>query len=153
MEARGAVRSGDTFTMSALSRHSLEDISEELIERLYLTQQHVFTEFISTMTEEQRAHAALVCYGRVHLREIALVIAATCERAALIEAAGKIMGDILFTQARAATPVSSHPVSRKPKITLASMASTVALDAATRAAIVEPEGSEADAEDDEPPAP
>jgi hypothetical protein len=153
MEARSTVRAGDSFIMSALSPHSPEDVSEELIGRLYSTQQHVFSEFISTMTEEQRAHAALVCYGRVHLREIALVLAATCERTALIEAAGKIMGDILFTQARAATPVSSHSVSRKPKITLASVASTVALDAATRAAIAEPEDSEADAEDDESSAP
>jgi hypothetical protein len=153
MEASGAVPVDDSFIMSALSPHSPEDISEGLIERLYLTQQHVFTEFISTMTEQQRAHAALVCYGRVHLREIALVLAATCERTALIEAAGKIMGDILFTQARAATPISSHSGSRKPKITLASVASTVALDAATRMAIAEPEDSEADAEDDESPAP
>jgi hypothetical protein len=153
MEARSAVCAGDTFIMSTLSRHSPENISEELIERLYLTQQHVFTDFISSMTEEQRAHAALVCYGRVHLRQIALIIAATCERAALIEAAGRIMGDILFTQARAATPMSSHAVSRKPKITLASVASTVALNAATRAAIAEIEDSEPEAEADEPSAP
>jgi hypothetical protein len=139
--------------MSALPFHSPEDISEVMIERLYLTQQHVFTEFISTMTEEQRANAARACYGRVHLREIALAIAATCERAALIEAAGKVMGDILFTQARTAMPMSPHSISRKPKITLASVASTAALEAAARASPAEPEDSEADAEADEPRAP
>ena len=150
MEARSVGGTGNSFTMSSLSRHSPEDISEQLIGRLYLTQQHVFAELMSTMTEEQRAHAALACYGRVHLREIALVIAATCERAALIEAAGKLMGDILFTQARTATSVPSYSVSRKPKITLASVESTIASDAAARAAIAEPEDSEPEAEVGEP---
>jgi hypothetical protein len=139
--------------MSSLSRHSPEDISEELIGRLYLTQQHVFAELLSSMTEEQRAHAALACYGRVHLREIALVIAATCERGALVEVAGKLMGDILFTQARTATSLPSHSVSRKPKITLASVYSATVLDAATRAAIAEPEDSEPEADLGEPGAP
>jgi hypothetical protein len=133
--------------MSSLSRHSPDDISEELIGRLYLTQQHVFAELLSSMTEEQRAHAALACYGRVHLREIALAIAATCERGALVEAAGKLMGDILFTQARTATSLPSHSVSRKPKITLASV------DSATHAAIAEPDDGEPEADDGEPGAP
>jgi hypothetical protein len=136
--------------MTSLSRLSPEDISEELIGRLYLTQHHVFAELMSSMTEEQRAHAALAFYGRVHLREVALVIAATCQRAALIEVAGKIMGNILFTQARTATSVPSHSVSRKPKITLASVDSANVLDAATRAAIAEPEDSEPEADVGEP---
>jgi hypothetical protein len=114
--------------MSPLSLSSSEDISEELIERLYLTQQDIFTEFISGMTERQRADTAIAFYGRVHLREIGLAIAAICDRSTLIEAAGKVMGDILFTQARSGMAAPSSAWSRKPKITLASMASIVALD-------------------------
>ena len=129
--------------MSPLSLSSSEDISEELIERLYLTQQDIFSEFVSTMTERQRADAAIACYGRVHLREIGLAIAAMCERATLIEAAGKVMGDILFTQARSGMAVPSPAWSRKPKITLASTASIVALDTSSH-----PDDCEPDEEDD-----
>ena len=128
MDARSVLHTGATFPMSPLSLSSSEDISEELIERLYLTQQDIFTEFISTMTERERADTAIAFYGRVHLREIGLAIAAICERGTLIEAAGKIMGDILFTQARSGMAAPSRDWSRKPKITLASMASIVALD-------------------------
>jgi hypothetical protein len=112
--------------MSPLSLSNSEDISEELIERLYTSQQDIFTEFISGMTERQRADTAIAFYGRAHLREIGLAIAAKCERETLIEAAGKIMGDILFTQARSGMAAPSRPWSRKPQITLASMASMVA---------------------------
>jgi hypothetical protein len=128
MDARSVLHTGATFPMSPLSLSSSEDISEEMIERLYLTQQGIFTEFVSRMTERERADAAIAFYGRVHLREIGLAIAAKCERETLIEAAGKVMGDILFTQARSGMAVTSEPWSRKPKITLASMASSVALD-------------------------
>jgi hypothetical protein len=127
MDARSVPHTGASFPMSPLSLSSSEDISEELIERLYLTRQDIFTEFISTMTERERADTAIAFYGRVHLREIGLAIAAICERGTLIEAAGKIMGDILFTQARSGM-AAPRDWSRKPKITLASMASIVALD-------------------------
>jgi hypothetical protein len=129
--------------MSPLSLSSSEEIPEELIERLYSTQQDIFTEFIATMTEQERAQAAIAFYGRVHLREIGLAIAAKCERATLIEAAGKIMGDILFTQAQSGMAVPSRAWSRKPKVTLASMASIVALDTPRH-----PNDCEPDEEDD-----
>ena len=143
MDAWVALHAAATLPMRSLSSHSSEDIPEELIERLYLTQQDIFTEFVSTMTERERAHAAIACYGRVHLREIGLAIAAMCEKATLIEVAGKIMGDILFTRARVGMPVPSHPGSRKPKITLASIASIVALDTQR-----DPNDCEPDEEDD-----
>jgi hypothetical protein len=119
---------GENFSMTVLPLRSPDIICEELIGRLYLTHQHSLAEFVSAMSEEQRASIALFCYAKTHLREIALGIAATCERAALIEAAGKIMGDILFTQSRErSAPVSPHSISRKAKITLATVASAVAL--------------------------
>jgi hypothetical protein len=125
--------------MSPHSLSSSEEIPEELIERLYTTQQDIFAEFIATMTERERAHAAIAFYGRVHLREIGLAIAAKCERETLIEAAGKVMGGILFTQARSGMAVPSSAWSRNPKITLASTASIVALDTSSHSNDCEPD--------------
>lgn len=129
--------------MPALSLRSPASICEEVIERFYTSHQHGLAEFVSTMSEEERVNAAVYCYGRVHLRNIALAIAATCDRAALIEAAGKIMGDILFSQSREPSePVKRRAALGRPTITLASLASSVALDDAARTTMDEPEESE-----------
>jgi hypothetical protein len=131
--------------MTVLPLRSPESICEEVIERFYSPQQLGLTEFVSALSEDQRVSAAVFCYGRVHLRDIALVIAATCDRAALIEVAGKIMGDILFTQSRkSSTPVQRRWASRKPTVTLASVASAVALDRVARTTIADPEDGEAE---------
>jgi hypothetical protein len=142
MDARSVLHTGAPLPMSSFSSHSSEEIPEQLIERLYTIQQDIFAEFIATMTERERAHAAIAFYGRVHLREIGLAIAAKCERETLIEAAGKVMGDILFTQARSGMAAPSRPWSRKPQITLASMASMVASGTPSHP------GGEPDEEDD-----
>jgi hypothetical protein len=117
-----------------------ESVCERLIGRVYSSHEPGLPEFVSEMPEEERVNVALLCYGRVHLREIALAIAATCDRGALIEAAGKIMGDILFTQSRQSpVPVKQRSAYRRPPITVASLASVAASDPAAQTAAFEPE--------------
>jgi hypothetical protein len=139
--------------MNKAPARSPHRLCEQLIERLYSSNEPGIAEFVSALPQEERVNVAVLCYGRVHLRDIALEIAATCDRAALIEAAGKIMGDILFTQSRQPTPLpvlrSSY---RKATITLASIASAGALSHSVRRNIAEPEDgqeetSEADKQD------
>jgi hypothetical protein len=128
-----------------------EGALEQLIGHLYSHEQSL-AEFVSTMPEENRVNVAVLCYGRVHLREIALMIAATCDRVALVEAAGKIMGEILFTQSRqASSPVKQRSYFRRAAITVPSLASAFALGSGLRATSAEPEDSEQEStEPDEP---
>jgi hypothetical protein len=137
--------------MTTAVHHISESALEQLIGRLYSSHGQSLAEFVSTMPQENRVDVAVLCYGRVHLREIALMIAATCDRVALIEAAGKIMGDILFTQSRqTSSPLKQRSYSRRPTITVPSFASAFAL-AERRTAIAEPDDGEDEAtETDEP---
>jgi hypothetical protein len=124
---------------TALPR-SPESLCEQLIGRMYASHGPGLTEFLSAIPEDERASVALHCYGRVHLRELALAIAATCDRGALVEAAGRIMGDILFSQSRQpSAPVQQQSARGRPTLTVASLASASALHAAVRATPAEPE--------------
>lgn len=131
-----------------------EGALEQVIGRLYSSHEQGLAEFVSAMPEEDRVNVAVLCYGRVHLREIALMIAATCDRVALVEAAGRIMGEILFTQSRqTSSPVKQRSYSRRPTITVPTFASAFAL-AGRRTAIAEPEvGEEEEATETDGPGP
>jgi hypothetical protein len=129
------------MTADRARRH--DDFSDEAIGRLYLSGGHTVADFVSTMDEEQRAAIATFCYGRNHFREIALAIAATCERASLVEAAGLVMGEILFGQSREQSgPAKQRQGSRKVVITLASVTPTEALKAAALARLTDEDDSE-----------
>ena len=65
----------------------------------------------------RRARLAVFCYGRAHLRELARVIAATCEEADLVEVAGKL-GATLFRQSREQEEVPQPRLHKRP-VTLA----------------------------------
>jgi hypothetical protein len=56
-------------------------------------------EFISGLSPQNRANLAAFCYGRAHLHDIGLTIAATCEFEELVSAAGGA-GYFLFEQSR-----------------------------------------------------
>jgi hypothetical protein len=61
---------------------------------------------------------ALFCYGRSHLYEIGLAIAASCDECDLVQSGGRV-GAHLFARSREAPePVASHYAARR-KITLA----------------------------------
>ena len=52
-----------------------------------------------SLPSSQRAHLAVFCYRRRHLHELGLMIAATCERSALV-AVANASGMIIYDQSR-----------------------------------------------------
>jgi hypothetical protein len=74
-------------------------VREEVIGLLYRSSQHQVQEFISGLSPQHRASLAAFCYGRAHLRDVGLTIAATCEFEELVAAAGNA-GHFLFEQSR-----------------------------------------------------
>jgi len=63
-------------------------VREEVIGLLYRSSEHHVQEFISGLSPQHRASLAAFCYGRAHLHEIGLTIAATCEFEELVAVAG-----------------------------------------------------------------
>jgi hypothetical protein len=74
-------------------------VREEVIGLLYRSSQHHVQEFIAGLSPQDRVNLAAFCYGRAHLRDIGLTIAATCEFEELVAAAGSA-GHFLFEQSR-----------------------------------------------------
>jgi hypothetical protein len=76
---------------------------------------------VCDLPEDQKGRLAAFCYGRAHLRDIGLAIAATCELGALVDAAG-FAGRVIYAQSRERPEVVvSRAFARRP-ITLASSA-------------------------------
>ena len=94
-------------------------VPEEVIGLLYSSSHSRVYELISGLSAFHRASLATFCYGRAHLREIGLAIAATCEFEELVAAGGRV-GDFLYEQSRD-LPNEEKPVSfsRKIKVSLA----------------------------------
>jgi hypothetical protein len=82
----------------------------------------------SVLSARQRAHLAVFCYGRLHLRELALALASTCPLPVLLGAApSDACGRAIYEATRGAEePAGPLPTSRRP-VTLASAASSAAL--------------------------
>ena len=74
-------------------------VPEEVIGLLYRSSEHHVQEFISGLSPQHRASLAAFSYGRAHLHEIGLTIAATCEFEELVAVAGSA-GHFLFWQSR-----------------------------------------------------
>lgn len=78
---------------------------------------------VGGMSEDARIKLAVFCYGRAHLREIGLTIAAQCSETRLTEMAGMI-GQVLAVQCRAKSRSFGSERDRgttqsKPKVSLA----------------------------------
>jgi hypothetical protein len=73
----------------------------------------------------QRARLALFCYRRAHLHEMGISIAATCSEADLLHEAGPV-GAMLFAQSRDKGVQPRQYNYRRPAISLATMAPSIA---------------------------
>ena len=71
----------------------------ERLGQLYRSDPTELMEQIGDMEEGKRVQLAVYCYGRAHLREVGLSIAATCSEGKLVEVAGMI-GQALSIQCR-----------------------------------------------------
>jgi hypothetical protein len=98
-------------------------VPDELVGRLYRATENAVADLLSDLSLGDRANLAMYCYRKSHLRRTGLAIAATCDRATLIQAWGTALGQAIFAQSReVATDVVHSPFSRRPKITLAQSA-------------------------------
>jgi hypothetical protein len=75
-------------------------VSLEILGELYKADEYDLKELLAAFPEEKRMQLALFCYGKAHLRDLALKIAASCDPARLAEVAGTI-GEVLAAQSRA----------------------------------------------------
>lgn len=94
-------------------------VSEQVLGTVYAAQHRDPTAALATLPAIQRARLAVFCYGRAHLRELARVIAATCEEGDLVEVAGKL-GATLFRQSREQEEAPQPRLHKRP-ITLAKL--------------------------------
>jgi hypothetical protein len=99
-------------------------VPDELIGRLYRSPQHGINELVAGLSTSHRGSLAAFCYGRAHLRDIGLAIAATCDLETLVVAGGRA-GNFLFEQSRE-LPNEEKPrsSSKQAKVSLARINST-----------------------------
>jgi hypothetical protein len=93
----------------------------QVVGQLYRSQGHQVAELVSNLAADQRAMLALFCYGRAHMRDIGLSIAATCDSPTLIETGGPAVGQALFDLSRKRSEPEAKPRFGRPKITLATV--------------------------------
>lgn len=93
----------------------------QVVGQLYRSEGHKVAELVSNLGADQRARLALFCYGRAHMREIGLAIAATCDASILIETGGPAVGEALFELSRKRSEPEPKPRFGRPKITLATV--------------------------------
>lgn len=100
-------------------------VAEELIGKLYASDKHGIVDIVSGLSPMRRGQLALFCYGRAHLREVGLAVAAVCDFESLVVVGGRA-GQVLFDLSRERPSVAERifPGSRRAKITLAKMASS-----------------------------
>jgi hypothetical protein len=121
--------SGARFAATSIPNEERCPVPNEVIGRLYRAAESSVREIAATLLPAQQAELALFCYGRAHLREIGLTIAASCDRDTLMAAAhSAAAGEVIFAQSREGARRSEGPArGRRAGITLASKSSSSAL--------------------------
>ncbi len=94
------------------------NVSEDVVGKLHRSNGRDVDQILADFSEEQRARLALFCYGRVHMREIGLAVAATCEIGSLVDAGGHA-GQTLYLMARERPVPTAKPFTGRYQITLA----------------------------------
>ena len=110
-------------------------VPPEFIGRLYHSPQHGVSELVSGLSSARRGSLAAFCYGRAHLRDIGLAIAATCDLETLVEAGGRA-GMFLFEQSRELPQEDKQRTgSRQARVSLAPLNSISSSAASLPAAV------------------
>jgi hypothetical protein len=102
------------YRQSKAPSHTFEDV----IGQLHRHRGHGVDAIVSNFPAQQRARLALFCFGRAHMREIGVAIAATCEEDVLVEI-GAAAGAALFAISRERPVLDKGPSHARPKISLA----------------------------------
>ena len=92
-----------------------------LIGDLYNSPSQDIAALLSEFSPLECGELAIFCYGRAHLRDVGLAIAATCDLDSLIAPGGEAAGQFLFALSREAPQIVEQlfPGHRRPKISLA----------------------------------
>lgn len=87
--------------MTTFHEHAESDcpISPESLIKLYRSDRALIADAVRHLSSHDKAQLALFCYGRSHLREIGLEVAACCDARALALVAG-VLGQVLAAQSR-----------------------------------------------------
>ena len=95
-------------------------VPDEMLGHLYRSNEARVAAMVGTLAAPQRAHLAIFCYHRGHLRDLGLMIARTCDLQTLVEVAGTA-GSVLFDQSRqnAFAMTERRPVSGRGRVSLA----------------------------------
>jgi len=102
-----------------------QSVLDSLIGRLYEAPLHGIHPLVSGLSPRDCGELALYCYGRAHLRDIGLAIAASCDRDSLIAPGSAAAGNSLFELSREAPQVVEQLFvgTRRAKISLATISS------------------------------
>ena len=94
---------------------------DSMIGHLYEAPLHNIHSLVCDLSPLECGELAIFCYGRAHLRDIGLAIAATCDLDSLVAPGGKAAGISLFELSREMPQVVEQlfPGNRRAKITLA----------------------------------
>ena len=90
----------------------------DVLGELYRAEPEDQAEQLAALSEDQRARLALYCYGKAHMRDLALTIAARCDPAKLEEIAGPL-GKVIAAQStgkRRSFGAEPEQPSGKPKM-------------------------------------
>lgn len=74
-------------------------VSPEMLGRIYRAEAATLPSLVAGIPERTRARLAVFLYGRTHTRELGVRVAATCEAALLMQAAGAL-GEAIYAQSR-----------------------------------------------------
>ncbi|MDB5599577.1 MAG: hypothetical protein JWN71_1621 [Xanthobacteraceae bacterium] len=74
-------------------------ISDDLLGQVYRAGPQGLDGLVADISSLQRSQLALFCYGRAHLRELGLAVAACCDQQSLVQVAGRL-GHVLYAQSR-----------------------------------------------------
>lgn len=113
--------------MSTFNEHAETDcpVSLETLAELYRSDRSRIADAVRMLAPAQQAQLAMFCYGRSHLREIGLLVAACCDAQTLARVGG-VMGQVLATQSRGKIAEFGReglrPNSARSRITLAKAA-------------------------------
>jgi hypothetical protein len=104
---------------------SAKNSFDEVLARLIRADQRHIPDIVSALSPRQRASLAVFCYGRGHLHQIGLAVAATCDLHSLMHAApSNAAGQVLFELSRERPkPADRVAGGSRPRITLARSAS------------------------------
>lgn len=114
---------GDAVTFAKSMRDDDVCISEELLALLHNATEESVISVVTRFRASDRAHLAMHCYRKTHLRPIALAIGSTCNLNILVQELGPGLGRAIFDQSRDRMKDTKRGPGRgRPAITLASSA-------------------------------